>query len=194
MKSNATVLLLVCLACAAAACGPPAIRPISFPDPSVACPAGLISWKLEVLDRRANQDNTETMVASLRAGIENSFPGCRWTTAAADLGTPTITITVHRFGVAEHDRYQDAAAEWNVTATSSSGSRLTEFDASEEETRPAYSGADEEALNEAFRKALQRTVKGLAAIQQLGSGRPPEGTLAASGVPARSSAVPRLNR
>ncbi len=73
-----------------------------------------------------------------------------------------------------------------MTATNASGNTLTEFEANEEESRPAYSGADEEALNEAFRKALQRTVKGLAAMQPLGSIRPREGTLLAAG----SAAVP----
>ncbi len=102
------------------------------------------------------------MVASVRDGVQSSFPGCRWTAGAAPEGSgaATITIIVHRLGVEEHDRYQYAAAEWTVTASTASGSTLTEFEADEEESRPAYSGADEEALNEAFRKALQRTVRG----------------------------------
>ncbi len=66
-----------------------------------------------------------------------------------------------------------------MTASTASGSTLTSFDADEQDSRPAYSGADEEALNEAFRKALQRTVRGLAALQQHGSTRPPEGTFPA---------------
>jgi hypothetical protein len=186
--------LIVCLA-GAAACGPAPIRPLTFPDPAVPCPAGLISWKLDVIDRRAEPEDTEKMVATVRSGIEGSFPGCRWTTGASETdGTPTITITVHRLGVAEHDRYQDAAAEWTVTAASSNGSTMTEFEANEEESRPAYPDADEEALNEAFRKALQRTVKGLAAMQRLGSARPPEGTFLARGHLAEQASPPRVNR
>jgi hypothetical protein len=180
MKPKAGVLfLIVGAALGAAACGPAPVRPVSFPDPSVPCPAGLISWKLDVLDRRAETEDGEKMMASIRSGIQDSFPGCRWSAGPAepDTGSPTITIEVHRFGVAEHNRYQDAAAEWTVTAATSSGSTMTEFEANEEESRPAYSGADEEALNEAFRKALQRTVRGLAAMQRLGSTRPHEGTV-----------------
>jgi hypothetical protein len=166
---------------AAAACGPAPIRPVSFPDPEVSCPAGRVSWRLDILDRRANPEESDKLIESLRSGLESSFPGCRWTNAPAGSGEalPAITIIVHRLGVEEHNRYQDAAAEWTVTATTESGSTLTEFDANEEETRPAYSGADEEALNEAFRKALQRTVRGLAQMERLGSARPPEGTIRA---------------
>jgi hypothetical protein len=142
----------------------------------------LISWRLDVLDRRAQPEASDEMMGAVRAGIESSFPGCRWSTASAgteSAGTPTITITVYRLGVFERDRYQIAGAEWNVAATNSNGSTLTEFDANEDDTRPAYSGADEEALNEAFRKAMQRTVRGLAAMQRLGSTRPPAGTFLA---------------
>ena len=172
------ILLLAGNVLGAAACGPAPIRPLSFPDPSVPCPAGLISWKLEVLDRRAHPEDSEKTMESIRRGIEDSFPGCRWVGGAGESdGAPTITITVFRLGVAEHDRYQDAAAEWTVAAASSSGGTLTRFDAIEEESRPAYRGADEEALNEAFRKALLRTVRGLASMQRLGSTRPREGTV-----------------
>jgi len=199
MKSNAGVLLLVSSvvgALAAAGCGPAPIRPLSFPDPEVSCPAGLISWKLDVVDRRAEPEATEKAVASIRSGIQDSFPGCRWNASSAEPegGAPTITVTIHRLGVVEHDRYQDAAAEWTVTATNASGSTLTEFEANEEESRPAYSGADEEALNEAFRKALQRTVKGLAAMQRLGSIRPHEGTLPAVGSAAAPPPMGAVNR
>ena len=185
MKSTTGVLLLVCLAWAGLAmtgCGPAPIRPVSYPDPNVSCPGGLISWNLDVQDRRAHPEESEKMIATVRDGVQSSFPGCRWTPGAPPEGSSaaTITIVVHRLGVAEHDRYQDAAAEWTVTASTASGSTLTSFDADEQESRPAYSGADEEALNEAFRKALQRTVRGLAALQQLGSTRPPEGTFLAT--------------
>jgi hypothetical protein len=198
MKHARIRTLLAGAVFAAAACGPASIRPQTFADPSVPCPAGLITWKLNVIDQRAESEGSEKMIASIRNGVESSFPGCQWSTASAEAGTPTITITVFRLGVAEHNRYQDAAAEWNVTATSANGSTMTEFEANEEDSRPAYSGADEEALNEAFRKALQRTVRGLAAMQRLGSApgsaRPPEGTAkAASAFPllAPENAVSR---
>ena len=188
MKSNVArrVLLAALLVSilGTAACGPATLRPQSFADPAVPCPAGLINWRLRILDQRPEAEGSEKMIASIRNGIESSFPGCKWSTATAepDGSTPTITITVFRLGVSEHNRYQDAAAEWNVVATSTNGSTMTEFDANEEDSRPAYSGADEEALNESFRKALQRTVRGLAQMQRLGRAtRPPEGTFSAEG-------------
>ena len=171
------LVLLVCVILGLAACGPAPIQPISFPDPDVSCPAGLISWKLDVVDSRAEPEASEKMIGRIREGVQGSFAGCKWVRDATDV--PTITITVYRLGVSEYNRYQEAAAEWHVSATNPSGSTLTEFDANEEESRPAYSGADAEALNEAYRKALQRTIKGLAAMQRLGSARPPEGTFVA---------------
>jgi hypothetical protein len=170
MSSRIAVYLLVLGT--ALGCGSAAIRDQSFADPAVPCPAGLISWKLNILDQRAEAEDSEKAMTSIRKGIQDSFPGCRWTAGGgadgeAAGGSPTITITVHRLGVSEHNRYQDAAAEWTVNASTANGSTMTEFDANEEESRPAYSGADEEALNEAFRKALQRTVRGLAAMQRL---------------------------
>jgi hypothetical protein len=190
MKRFGLGLVLVS-ACAVAACGPPSVRPLSFPDPSVPCPAGLVSWKLEVLDRRAGAEGAEKMIAAIRDGIEKSFPGCRW---SGNDGASTITITVHRFEVEEHDRYEDAGAEWTVNASSAGGSTMTEFDANEEDTRPAYSGADTEALNEVFRKALDRTVKGLAAMPRSGSMRPPKGTSQAGFARATPDAPNRLTR
>jgi hypothetical protein len=185
MKSTTGALLLVCLAWAglgATGCGPAPIRPASYPDPNVSCPGGLISWNLDIQDRRAHPEESEKMIATVRDGVQSSFPGCHWTAGAPPEGSgaATITIIVHRLGVEEHDRYQYAAAEWTVTASTANGSTLTTFDTDEQESRPAYPDADEETLNEAFRKSLQRTVRGLAAMQQLGSTRPPEGTFLAT--------------
>ena len=193
MKSISAILpaTLVCAALTAG-CGPAPIQPVSFPDPDVSCPAGLISWKLQILDNRAEPEASEKMVGRIREGVQGSFPGCKWVRDAEDV--PTITITVFRLGVSEHNRYQDAAAEWSVSATNPNGSTLTEFDANEQESRPAYSGADTEALNEAYRKALQRTIKGLAAMQRLGSRRPPAGTVppeSSAGLPSSEPAVTR---
>jgi hypothetical protein len=199
MKRKAMVwALLVGFALAAPACGPAPIRPVTYPDPDVSCPGGLISWRLDIVDQRAEPEGSEKLIASLRDGIQGSFPGCRWSTTpsgqTAPAGEPTITITVFRLGVSEHDRYQYAAAEWNVTATSANGSALTQFDANEDESRPAYSGADEEALNEVFRRALQRTAKGLAQMQRLGSLRHPEGTFLAGARRASADANAKPTR
>ena len=187
-KTTVSALLAVCVvAIVSAACGPAPVRPVTYPDPDVSCPGGLISWRLDIVDQRAEVEKGDKVIASLREGIQGSFPGCRWSTSPADKDArgaseePTITITVFRLGVSEHDRYQYAAAEWNVTAKSGTGSTLTQFDANEEDSRPAYSNADEEALNEAFRRALQRTTKGLAQMQRFGSIRPLEGTILADG-------------
>ncbi len=115
------------------------------------------------------------MIAAVRDGdrkvVSRAAAGRR---PGAD--TPTITIAVHRLAAVFNDRYYDSAVDWTVTARTASGRTITEFDANEQETRPAYSGADEESLNEAFRKALQRTVKGLSQIPRIGSIRPPEET------------------
>jgi hypothetical protein len=161
-------------ALAAVACGPPKVRPVSFPDPEVSCPAGLLSWNLEVQDQRAEPASSEKMLAAVRDGIQKSFPGCRWSPPGDD--TATILVAVHSFAAVFNDRYYDSVVEWTVTVRNASGRTITEFDASEQETRPAYSGADAESLNEAFRKALQRTVKGLAQVPRIGSTRPPAGT------------------
>ncbi len=178
MKSTVAALALSALV--AAGCGPPKVRPVSFPNADVACPAGLLSWNLEVLDQRAEPEASDKMIAAVRGGIENSFPGCRWSSAAGE-DAPTITVTVHSFAAVYSDRYYDGKAEWTVTARNASGRTITEFDANELETRPAYSGAEEESLNEAFRKAIQRTVQGLSQIPRIGSIRPPEGTPARTG-------------
>ncbi len=172
MKPTFAALALSVLV--SAGCGPPKVRPVSFPDPDVPCPAGLLSWNLEILDQRAEPAASEKMIAAVRDGVEKSFPGCRWSVAASDM--PTITIAVNRFAAVFNDRYYDGVVEWSVTARSASGLTITEFDASEQETRPGYSGADAETLNEAFRKALQRTVQGLSQIPRIGSTRLPEGT------------------
>lgn len=174
MKSIFAGTALSALLVVAGGCGPPKLRPLSFPDPDVTCPAGLLSWNLEVLDQRADPKDSEKMIAAVRSGIEKSFPGCKWSPAGPD--TATITVAVSRLAAVYNDRYYDGAAEWTVTVRTASGRTISEFDAAEQETRPAYSGADAESLNEAFRKALQRTARGLAQIPRIGSNRLREGT------------------
>jgi len=177
MKSSfagRTLPMLALSALAAVACGPPNVRPVSFPDPEVGCPAGLLSWNLEVQDQRAEPESSPKMIAAIRDGIQKSFPGCHWTPPGDE--TATITVAVHRFAAVFNDRYYDSSVDWTVTVRNTSGRTISEFDANEQETRPAYSGADAESLNEAFRKALQRTVKGLAQVPRIGSIRHPGGT------------------
>jgi len=185
MKSSfaGRTLPVLALASLAVACGPPSVRPASFPDPEVGCPAGLLSWSLDVQDQRAEPASSDKMIAAVRDGIQKSFPGCHWSGPGDE--TATITVAVHRFAAVFNDRYYDSAVDWTVTVRNASGRTITEFDANEQETRPAYSGADAESLNEAFRKALQRTVKGLAQVPRIGSMRPPAGTPSQMSVPSR---------
>ena len=145
MKSAFVVRSLSALALSAlsaVACGPPKVRPVSFPDPEVSCPAGLLSWNLEIQDQRAEPEASEKMINAVRDGIQKSFPGCHWSAPGDE--TATITIAVHRFAAVFNDRYYDSAVDWTVTVRNASGRTISEFDANEQETRPAYSGADAE--------------------------------------------------
>jgi hypothetical protein len=148
----------------AAGCGPATVRPVSFPDPDVACPAGRLTWRLQIEDQRAKRDAQDRMSAAVRDGVQKSFPGCRWGTTDADSGT--IAIEVHRFGSHLDAGYWEAAVEWTVTARDANGASLTQFEVNEEVTRPNYQGSDneKESLSEAFGKAIERTSKGLSAV------------------------------
>lgn len=136
-----------------------------------------MSWDLQVLDRRADREDTERAVSTVRDGIQKSFPGCRWTTSEAP-GEPAITIQIHRFATEKISGSWEAVAEWSVAVRDGNGGTLTEFEANEDVLRPDYRGADneKESISEAFRKALERTVKGLSAIPHSGAARPREGT------------------
>jgi hypothetical protein len=169
------VLALVILA--AAGCGPVSVRPVSFPDPEVLCPGGRQSWTLEILDQRAERKAEDRTVAPVRDAIQKSFPGCRWTgSEQAD----TITIEIHRLASVYDQGSWDAAAEWSVSAHAA-GRTLIQFEVNEEVSRPNYQASDneKESLSEAFRRAVERTVKGLSTISYSGQLRPPEGTPAA---------------
>ena len=172
---RSAVLGILGLAALAAACGPATVRPASYADPDVACPAGRTSWSLEILDQRAETNGSEKMVASIRDGLQKSFPGCRWTAAAP--GADTITIEVHRFASRLDDDYTtwEAAVEWTVRAQDAGGRTLTEFQADETLARPNYRGSDneKESLTEAYQKALARTAKGLQALPATMSLRSP---------------------
>lgn len=163
---------------AAWGCGPATVRPVSFPDPDVSCPAGRVSWGLEIQDQRVAHQAEAKMTASVKDAIQKSFPGCRWGSADADSGT--IAIEVHRFGSHLDAGYWEAAVEWTVTARDAAGHVLTQFEVNEEVTRPNYQGSDneKESLSEAFGKGVARTAKGLTAMSVSEGPRPPEGTVA----------------
>ncbi len=166
-------LLVMCpllLGCSAAA----AVRPAAYPDMDVPCPGGLMTWNLKVIDRRARTESSEKVVATVRDAIEKSFPGCRW---VAEEGTPVIEIEIHTFDVEKQGDVFDATASWTVTASSAMGSTLISFEAEETVSRPNYRGVDneKEALTEAYRAAMERTVKGLRTVR-VSLSRPPRGT------------------
>jgi len=172
----------------AGACGPPAVRPATYADPSVSCPGGRAAWNLDVVDQRADREGSEKMVAAVRDGVRKSFPGCRWTPGPGK-GAETVTIEIHRFAShLEEGTSWEAAVEWTVRAENAEGRALTEFQANEEVSRPNYRGSDneKESLTEAYQKALQRTIKGLGALPATGAvrlpARTPDGEPVGSGI------------
>lgn len=160
---RAAALRLVVLAVVTTACGSTAgITPVSYPDPTVACPAGRPGWKLDVQDRRARRDGSDDVVALVGESIRRSFPGCRWD-AAAPGESGRVLVEIHRFGTIQEGNSWEAAAEWTVVASDASGRTLTEFDAREEVSRPNYRGSNNarESLRLAFDQAIRRTLTGL---------------------------------
>ena len=128
----------------AAGCGgAAAVRPVSFPDAEVSCPGGRTSWDLQVLDRRAEREDTERAVGAVREGLEKSFPGCRWTESDPPVGAG-ITIQIHRLATDKISGSWEAAAEWTVSVRDDGGRDVTEFEANEEVLRPDYRGTDNE--------------------------------------------------
>jgi hypothetical protein len=191
------------LAVATVSCGPPSVRPANYADPDVSCPGGLSSWNLEILDQRVDREGSDKMVAAVRDGLQKSFPGCKWTSGPS-AGAPTISIEIHRFASnLERDREGtsswEAAADWTVRATNAGGRTLTEFQATEETSRPNYRGSnnEKESLSEVYQKALERTVKGLRSVPAIGAVRLPPGTVnaaAASGDKSEDSEKPLSSR
>ncbi len=164
-------------------CGPPSVRPVSYADPDVTCPGGLSAWNLEILDQRVDREGSDKMIAAVRDGVQKSFPGCRWISGSA-AGAATISIEIHRF----RSRYDydpagggswEAAVDWTVRARNEGGRILTEFQATEEVSRPNYreTNNEKESLSEAYQKALERTVTGLRSVPALGAVRRPAGTV-----------------
>lgn len=170
------------LAALAASCGPATVRPASYSDPATPCPGGQTRWNLEILDQRAERVGADTMTAAIRNGIQSSFTGCQWS-ASPQAGAGTITIEVHRFASVRDGDSWEAAVEWSVRAASAGGRTLTEFEANEEVSRPNYARSDneKESLTQAFQASLQRTVRGLRALPEIGLLRPREGTAPRSG-------------
>lgn len=156
----------------AAGCGSTGLTPVTYPDPGVPCPGALRSWKLEVLDRRARREGSEGVQALLGNSIRQSFPGCQWD-GAGDAGR--VQIEVHRFAAVADGNSWEAAADWSVVVSDPSGRTLTEFEASEEVSRPNYRGSnnEKEALREAFDRAMRRTLAGLRSVTSAAVLRPP---------------------
>ena len=173
-------LAILLAAGAAAACGPARVRPVSFPNPEVSCPGGRLGWKLEIEDRRAVPEVQLKIVDSVREALQKSFPGCRWN-APPDAEAGTIRIEIHRFAAVWDAGSWEAAVEWAVSTQDARGHTLTEFEANEEVSRPNYQGSDneKEAISEAFRRAVERTARGLTALSTSEELRHPEGTIAA---------------
>jgi hypothetical protein len=164
---------VVAVVLAAAGCGSTAgLTPVTYPDPSVSCPGALRSWKLEVLDRRARREGSEGVQALLTNSIRQSFPGCQWD-GAGDAGR--VQIEVHRFAAVQDGNSWEAAADWSVVVNDPSGRTLTEFEASEEVSRPNYRGSnnEKEALREAFDRAMRKTLAGLRSVTSVAELRPP---------------------
>jgi hypothetical protein len=168
---RATTGLLVLGAALAAGCGPATVRPTSYPDPEVPCPGGRSAWSLQIIDQRADQTASDRMVHDVRDAIQKSFPGCKWTTAE---GGDSIVIEIHRLASRYSEGGWDAAAEWDVTVKDASGGTLTQFQANEEASSPNYSNRDneKETLSEAFRKAVEKTAKGLRGVSAAENARP----------------------
>src|SRR5262249_11287964 len=164
------ILFPVVVGCSAAA----AVRPASYPDADVPCPGGLKTWNLKVVDRRAKTESSEKVVATVKDAIVKSVPRCSGVT---EEDAPGIEIETHTFDVERAGDVWDATASWTVTASSAMGSTLISFEADETVSRPNYRGVDneKEALTEAYRAAVERTVKGLRTVQTT-QARPRGGT------------------
>jgi hypothetical protein len=170
--------VVVALALVASGCGSSGLTPVTYPDSSVPCPAGLHDWKLEVLDRRARREGSEGIQALVGQSIRQSFPGCQWDSAAGE-GAGRVQIEIHRFAASQDGNTWEAAADWSVLASDPSGRTLTEFEANEEVSRPNYRGSnnEKEALREAFDRAMRRTLAGLRAVTSVAVFRLPGRTV-----------------
>lgn len=188
-----TALSLLVLAVVTAGCASTAgLTPVSYPDPSVGCPAGRAGWKLDVQDRRADRESSEGVVGLITESIRRSFPGCRWD-AAAPPDSGRVLIEVHRFSTMQEGNSWEAAAEWTVVASDASGRTLTEFETREEVSRPNYRGSNnaKESLRLVFDSAIRRTLTGLRVLTVAVEASPGEDTRPES--PAAETAHPAFN-
>lgn len=163
------LVALAFIASGAAACGPSGpggLTPITAPDAEAGCIGGRTTWKLEVLDRRAERRESEKVTALVANSIRRSFPACRWDGAPAD--APTITVELNTFSstFSSNDSMWDAAAIWTVSAREANGQPLTEFECDASASRPNYrnSNNEREVLNKVFEEALKRALAGLRAV------------------------------
>jgi hypothetical protein len=149
----------------AAACGPPKIKPVGTNDPEAGCPGGRKEWSLEVLDRRADREASERVVALVRDSITKSLPGCTWS-APGTPNVPSISIEINRFSAPFEEGAWEGRADWNVFARDAAGGTLTDFDATSEVSRPNYMGSnnEKEALQQVLAEALKKTLAGLSAV------------------------------
>lgn len=143
---------------------------MSYPDPAMPCPAGRTGWRVEILDRRAQREGSESVELLIGESIRRSFPGCGWD-AASGANPGRITIEVHRFTSLAEGNTWDATAEWTVLARDPEGRVLTEFDAREEVSRPNYRGSNNarESLRQAFDAAIRKTLTGLRVVSSAGA-------------------------
>src|SRR5438128_10704657 len=156
-------IVLLGLAVLAAGCNSTAgLKPIGDPDSANSCPAGRITWNLQISDQRAERDDSARLIALVRDSLSRSFPACRW---AAGVDSGTISIEIHRFAAKLDGSIWDAAAEWSVSARDAAGGTLTEFESSSEVSRPNCRSVNNEqaALQQALEEAMKRTLKGLRA-------------------------------
>jgi hypothetical protein len=88
-----------------------------------------------------------------------------------------IEIEIHTLDVEKQGNVWDATASWTVTASTALGSSLISFEAEETVSRPNYIGVDneKEALTQAYRAAMERTIKGLRTVRS-SEARPRGGT------------------
>ncbi|MGE5278774.1 MAG: hypothetical protein ACM3SU_17425 [Acidobacteriota bacterium] len=151
------------------ACGPPTLKPTAAPDPQMACPGRWTSWSLEVLDRRAEREASEKVIALLADSIQKSFPGCSWK-AAGSAALPAVSIEIYRFAAPFEDGTWNGVADWSVRAMDPEGRTLVSFEAQSDVERPNYQGSnnEKEALQQVFAEALKQTLAVLRSVSNAG--------------------------
>jgi hypothetical protein len=161
----ATCLVLSLLSCGPT--GPGGLKPIAAPDATTPCPGARKTWRLEVLDRRADRRESGRVTELVADSIRRSFPGCAWKEAPPD--APLITIEIDTFSSTysyDGGGMWDASAVWTVLARDASGRTLTEFECDASASRPNYRETNNELmlLNQIFEQVLGRAVAGLREI------------------------------